>query len=294
MKESVICSPYLDIPIAPKMIRTATGAIDDIDGDPLSTNRADTLRLSGAEEQSSNDSTTSHKPGAIRVRSNLINIAPKPSLPKTNQPIVISAPSTLVGGSLEGVLRTAEAMFDETSAAAAKRPTSFDLGLEVSRLKEEVRALQWLARRKEQEWDQTVRLLKQKEEKLLKADRAKMLAGAEAKEMANILVNSTVPMAKTKTVANGTTATIVSSVNAAPIVSSAGGSVLINGRNAVPTMVNGQKRYLISAGAITPAQLQAIKQGTMGFGNNQQECSMTWPRIKANALSSIPLNYKLH
>lgn len=42
---------------------------------------------------------------------------------------------------------------------------------EMKLLKEEVRALTWLARRKEQEWDAIVRLLKQKEERLLRTER---------------------------------------------------------------------------------------------------------------------------
>ncbi|XP_023342215.1 uncharacterized protein LOC111711958 [Eurytemora carolleeae] len=42
------------------------------------------------------------------------------------------------------------------------------------------RALHWLARRKEQEWDQVIRLLKQKEEKLIQAQRTKTLIRVDA------------------------------------------------------------------------------------------------------------------
>ena len=45
------------------------------------------------------------------------------------------------------------------------------------------RALHWLARRKEQEWDQVIRLLKQKEEKLLIAQRNKVLIKADTDHM---------------------------------------------------------------------------------------------------------------
>ena len=61
------------------------------------------------------------------------------------------------------------------------------LDSEVVRLKEEVRALQWLARRKEQEWDQLIRLLKQKEEQLLKTERSQVLANRDAQDKAERL-----------------------------------------------------------------------------------------------------------
>ena len=61
-----------------------------------------------------------------------------------------------------------------------QRPNSHDNELEILSLEKDIKALQWLARRKEQEWDQIIRLLKQKEEKLMKAQRAKVMIEVEA------------------------------------------------------------------------------------------------------------------
>lgn len=59
------------------------------------------------------------------------------------------------------------------------RPSLAESEADIASLEKEVRALQWLARRKEQEWDQAVRLLKQKEEKLIRALRNKSLASID-------------------------------------------------------------------------------------------------------------------
>ena len=48
-------------------------------------------------------------------------------------------------------------------------PSTNSLETEIKILKEEVRALTWLARKKEQEWDAIIRLLKLKEERLEKS-----------------------------------------------------------------------------------------------------------------------------
>lgn len=50
-------------------------------------------------------------------------------------------------------------------------PSTNSLETEIKILKEEVRALTWLARKKEQEWDAIIRLLKLKEERLLRSER---------------------------------------------------------------------------------------------------------------------------
>ena len=60
------------------------------------------------------------------------------------------------------------------------RPSSADNDQEILSLEKEVRALQWLARRKEREWDQVISLMKQKEERLMKAQRTKVMIQAEA------------------------------------------------------------------------------------------------------------------
>lgn len=61
-----------------------------------------------------------------------------------------------------------------------QRPNAHENELEISSLEKEIKALEWLARKKEQEWDQIIRLLKQKEEKLMKAQRAKVMIQVEA------------------------------------------------------------------------------------------------------------------
>ena len=61
-----------------------------------------------------------------------------------------------------------------------QRPNSQDNEMEILSLEKDIKALQWLARRKEQEWDQIIRLLKQKEEKMLRAQRAKVMIQVEA------------------------------------------------------------------------------------------------------------------
>jgi hypothetical protein len=50
---------------------------------------------------------------------------------------------------------------------------------EIKLLREEIRALHWLARRKEQEWDNVIRLLKQKEERLMRSERQYSLGAGD-------------------------------------------------------------------------------------------------------------------
>merc|ERR1719507_428663 len=73
------------------------------------------------------------------------------------------------------------------------RPSVVESEVEVKRLEEEVKALQWLARRKEQEWDQVVRLLKQKEERLLRSQRNKGMALTETEHMVSRMQPVVVP-----------------------------------------------------------------------------------------------------
>ena len=65
-------------------------------------------------------------------------------------------------------------------SCSSSKESSSALDDEIKLLREEVRALNWLARRKEQEWDSIVRLLKQKEERLLRTERQHSL-GQSAK-----------------------------------------------------------------------------------------------------------------
>ena len=66
-----------------------------------------------------------------------------------------------------------------------QRPNAAENDFEILGLEKEVRALQWLARRKEREWDQVISLLKQKEEKLIKAQRTRLLIQADADHLLN-------------------------------------------------------------------------------------------------------------
>ena len=86
-----------------------------------------------------------------------------------------------LGGSLVKNLRTSEPAPVKSTIRVRDNLTSKTMAssltsnsateAEMKLLKEEVRALTWLARRKEQEWDAIVRLLKQKEERLLRTER---------------------------------------------------------------------------------------------------------------------------
>ena len=73
------------------------------------------------------------------------------------------------------------------------RPSVMESEVEVKRLEEEVKALQWLARRKEQEWDQVVRLLKQKEERLLRSQRNKAMVLTESENLVSRIQPVVVP-----------------------------------------------------------------------------------------------------
>ena len=68
------------------------------------------------------------------------------------------------------------------AAVIRARPNNEALENEIKLLKEEVKALHWLARRKEQEWDNVVRLLKQKEERLLRSERQYSMGKSDASQ----------------------------------------------------------------------------------------------------------------
>jgi hypothetical protein len=67
-------------------------------------------------------------------------------------------------------------------AVVSAKPTNETLENEIKLLKEEVKALHWLARRKEQEWDNVIRLLKLKEERLLRSERQYSLGKSDASQ----------------------------------------------------------------------------------------------------------------
>jgi len=63
------------------------------------------------------------------------------------------------------------------------RPSAAETDAEISSLEKEIAGLEWLARRKEQEWDSAIRLLKQKEEKLVRAQRTKHMIQVETENL---------------------------------------------------------------------------------------------------------------
>ncbi len=67
------------------------------------------------------------------------------------------------------------------------KPSLRQLDVEVGSLREEVRVLQWMSQKKEQEWDRILGLLRRKEELLAKAERAHRVASAEAAYKAKCL-----------------------------------------------------------------------------------------------------------
>ena len=89
------------------------------------------------------------------------------------------------GGPLVGPMLNNGGLTSPTQEPVVKkqRPNSTDNDQEIVSLEKEVRALQWLARRKEKEWDQVISLLKQREEKLIKAQRTRVLIQAEAEHL---------------------------------------------------------------------------------------------------------------
>ena len=75
-----------------------------------------------------------------------------------------------------------------------QRPNSQENEQEILSLEKDIKALQWLARKKEQEWDQIIRLLKQKEEKMLKAQRTKVMIEVEAEHLVSKFQTSSSPV----------------------------------------------------------------------------------------------------
>ena len=108
----------------------------------------------------------------IRVARGLVK---EPSLPLTN-----------------GTKRKALAT-QVTLPVKKARPSVLETEQEMKELDKEVRALQWLARRKEQEWEQCVRLLKQKEERLLRCQRNKVMCLTETEHLLSKLQPVVVP-----------------------------------------------------------------------------------------------------
>lgn len=80
---------------------------------------------------------------------------------RTSEPVTVQ----------KSTIRVRDNLTSKTLASSLTSSSNSATEAEMKLLKEEVRALTWLARRKEQEWDAIVRLLKQKEERLLRTER---------------------------------------------------------------------------------------------------------------------------
>jgi len=98
------------------------------------------------------------------------------------------------------------------------RPNATENDLEIVGLEKEIRALQWLARRKEQEWDRVISLLKQKEEKLLRAQRNKVMIQVEAEHLLAKFKPTPSPVSSLSTTATGTPTTVVLPQQIQPLI----------------------------------------------------------------------------
>ena len=265
MSQVKCISPIAEVPVAPKAIRVM--AINP---------------HHGAEEEENVDdpspAATAAKP-TIRVRNNLLHS--------------IGSPATTSGGGLNHIVKVPESLFARNPSASA-RPSVSDAEADVKRLTEEVRALQWLARRKEQEWDQVVRLLKQKEEKLLVAERAKVVAAAAEESEIPKIIHKVLPPRSAATAAAPAIGNLVNGSQAAVKLPSApgAGAIIINKQSGA-VLANaagpGQgRRILRPAGLITQAQLQAMKSSGKINANQFQSISQGKTVLAAPAASNPP------
>jgi len=137
------------------------------------------------EIQDNDNSNGFEENGPLSIDTSEPDTAPRPSI-RINKGLQMQANSALK--------RKASEM--NGSAAVAPivrkvRPSNTENEAEIVTLEKEIKALHWLARRKEQEWDQVIRLLKQKEEKLIIAQRNKVLIRADSDHLINRFVSST-------------------------------------------------------------------------------------------------------
>jgi len=153
------------------------------------------------EEIQDNESNGGYEDsGPLSIDDREPDSTPKPSI-RINKGIQIQANSALK--------RKASEMNGSPAVAPIVRkirPSNTENEADIVTLEKEIKALHWLARRKEQEWDQVIRLLKQKEEKLMIAQRNKVLIRADSDHM---LARSIVIPKKNTLIINATaTATV--------------------------------------------------------------------------------------
>ena len=165
---------FLAIPVAPKTIRK---------DDAGSSGTVPKIAIPAIRVKPSTQ-ITSKLPIAPMPSKQVINIAPKPIAPK---PAVSEKPPDF------SMLNKPPPIpfYLPKSAALVPRNISIDnvndppeialkrLEKEATTLKEEVAALKWLAKRKEQEWNNIIELLKKKEETWLKVKRQAELAATD-------------------------------------------------------------------------------------------------------------------
>ena len=263
-------STIAEVPVASKAIRVMSSG-----------------PLRGDEEEEDVDDPPSTASAAakptIRVRNNLIHS--------------IGSTATTAGGGLNHILKMPDSLFARNLSASA-RPSVSEAEADVKRLSEEVRALQWLARRKEQEWDQVVRLLKQKEEKLLVAERAKVVAAAGESEIPTI-INKVMPH---RSAAAATAVPVIGNlVNGSEVAAklpaaAAAGTIIINKQSGAvlantATGAGHGRRILIPAGQITQAQLQAMKSSGKINANQFQSISEGKTVLAASAATTAPSDH---
>ena len=172
----------------------------------------------------------------IRVRNNLTHS--------------MEATATTSSGDRNQILQVSESLFTRSPPASA-RPSVTEAEADVNRLSEEVRALKWLARRKEQEWDQVVRLLKQKEERLMLAKRAKVVVAADEGQISKIISKVLPPrqaaVAAAPAIGNLLNGSEVGAVKV-PAAAAAGPIVISKQSGAVAVGAGQGRRILIPAG----------------------------------------------
>jgi len=163
------------------------------------------------EEIQDNESNGGYEEsGPLSIDTREPDSTPKPSI-RINKGIQIQANSALK--------RKASEMNGSAVAPIVRkiRPSNTENEADIVTLEKEIKALHWLARRKEQEWDQVIRLLKQKEEKLLIAQRNKVLIKADSDHMLarsimipkknTLIINTTAVASKPTATATVTTTT---------------------------------------------------------------------------------------
>ena len=196
--------PFLAIPVAPKTIRK-----DDAGSSgPI----IPAIRVKPATQIISNQVAIAPKPNQVPIA-----IAPKPAV-KAPDFSMLNKPPPIP-------------FYLPKSAALVPRNISIDnvndppeialkrLEKEATTLKEEVAALKWLAKRKEQEWNNIIELLKKKEETWLKVKRqAELAATDKAFQKFSTIIPNAGAMVGSLSTATGTTSSASGGSFSSPVM----------------------------------------------------------------------------